>query len=128
MKYLLLAALPVLSLFLCGCGDSAESLAGDMVDVIDDMNDILASVVDRKTAEQAAPKLEALGLKMQEITKKLEEIEKPDLDDMIETTKEIEKEMQEAMSRWMRELQRISQIPDAMELLEDAMEKSGFSK
>jgi division protein CdvB (Snf7/Vps24/ESCRT-III family) len=47
---------------------------------------------------------------------------------MIETTKEIEKEMQEAMSRWMRELQRISQIPDAMELLEDAMEKSGFSK
>jgi hypothetical protein len=60
-----------LGLALCaGCGDSPESLMQDTLSSMKEMSSVLQSVKDEASAKAAAPKLNAIGARMQELGKR----------------------------------------------------------
>jgi len=125
MKYSMTAAVLALSMLLAGCGgDSYESLADDTVDVLKDMTDILASIDSKDAAEKAASKLESLAWKMQEISKRAEALGEPSEKQKTDMDEMMSKKMEGVMGRYMQEMMRVAQIPDAMQYLEKAMEKT----
>jgi ABC-type glycerol-3-phosphate transport system substrate-binding protein len=67
-------------LLLAGCGGGAtshESVAKEHNQLMNDFVGTLESITDKKTAEAARPKLEAIGKKMEELGKKVEALPKP---------------------------------------------------
>jgi hypothetical protein len=123
MKYTFLAAAMLLSLALAGCGDSYDSIADDTMGIMEDMIDILAGIESKEDAEKAVPRMEALAEKMQAIAKRAEELGQPTEQEAEDVSEAMQKKMEDVMGRYMQEMMRVSQIPEAMEYLEGAMEK-----
>jgi hypothetical protein len=60
-----------LGLALCaGCGDSPEALMKDTLSNMKEMSGVLQSVKDETSAKAAAPKLKAIGARMQDLAKR----------------------------------------------------------
>jgi hypothetical protein len=60
-----------LGLALCaGCGDSPDSLMKDTLSNMKEMSGVLQSVKDEASAKAAAPKLKAIGARMQDLAKR----------------------------------------------------------
>jgi hypothetical protein len=108
--------LPVLFL-VAGCGANLDTPEGAMeasIDMLNEMTDILKSVKDKKSAEAAKPKLEALGKRGDEIEKALSK-HKPDE----AVAQKYAPKMMAAMEKFSTEVQRIMQDPEMQQILGD---------
>jgi len=116
-------------LFVCtGCGDSHESLSGEMVDTMNQMTKVLAEVKDKDSAKSAGPKLEALGKEMKDIQKRSEALGKPDEAAQKSLKESFEKPMSEAMDKFMKEMMRIAMNPELADALPKDMGVGGMGQ
>lgn len=126
MKSFSHAAVLLILLLPSGCGDTFESLGNEMVGVFDEMAELLKGVTDTASAEKAVPELERLARRMQEVSRRLEDLKDSSLDGVVEKSEEIQARLNDAMNRLTRELSRVSDIPGAMDLIDGAVKKAGF--
>jgi hypothetical protein len=56
--------------FCAGCGDSPDSVMQDTLSTMKEMSAVLQSVKDEASAKAAAPKLKAVGARMQDLAKR----------------------------------------------------------
>jgi len=121
-------ALPlILAVALVGCGgkiDTPEEGAKAITDVLDDANDILDGVKDKRSAEAAKPKLEALSKRRREIeaqmskaNTKSSQLSKRDM----ELTAEAQKDLMAQVMRLQGNMMRLSNDPEALEIVSKAM-------
>ena len=103
----------------CG-GNDQDRVARDVIDAYSRMADILARVTDAETARAAEKDLADLAGKMKGIYDEIQGLENPSQ----KKAGRYKDEMQEAIARVTREMQRISAIPGAMEALGQVMEKA----
>lgn len=117
---IILILIPIAALFcvfLVGCGNSVaarRSLTRQLMNVSKETADLLATVKDKATAEEAAPKLKTLLERADKLTEQLDEMDSED--GSYGTDEELLKEMGSWIgehTRMMQEEQRISQIPEA---------------
>ena len=111
-----LALLP----FLSSCGkDPHDAFADDMTAVFDEMTGILSTIQDKAGAEKAAPRLEKVAAKMQELMKQGQALDTPDPDKKMDP--ERSKKIQESMRKYTMEMMRVSRIEGVSEVLQKAM-------
>ena len=106
-------------LLLPSCGRNPhEAFADDMITVVGEMTDVLATVTDKETAEKAAPRIEEVAGKMNALAERGQELGDPP-DDL---KKELSEKIQEPMRKFSGEMMRISRIEGAAETVMKALE------
>jgi Spy/CpxP family protein refolding chaperone len=108
--------LPAL-LLVAACGKNLDTPEGAMeasIDLTNEMTDVLKSIKDKKSAEAAKPKLEALGKRGDEIEKALSKQQPDEAVAMKYAPK-----MQAAIEKMSKEIMRIMQDPEMQQILGD---------
>ena len=109
-----LALLPLL--FSCG-KDPHEAFADDMTTAFDDLTEVLSTIKDKETADQAAPRLEKIAGELKDLMEKGQDLEAPDK----KMDPERSKKIQESMRKYAQEMMRVSQIKGASEVIQKAL-------
>jgi hypothetical protein len=109
--------LPVL-LLVAGCGDDLDTPEGAVkaqVGVMNDMADVFKTIKDKKSAEAAKPKLEALAKRAKEIESAMSKMEKePSPADQ----QKMMADMMQATTNLMAAMQGIPQDPEIHQILD----------
>jgi hypothetical protein len=102
-------------------GDSAESLAQDMVKTLKEIKTLLATVKDQKTAEVARPKMLDLGKRLAKLMSREMTLEKdPEQKKRLaELKKKYQKEGKAILEDISREMKRVRELPGALKVLRD---------
>lgn len=108
------------ALLLAACGSRHEQAVAEYIDVLEDMNDVLDGVKDKKSAQAARPKLETLGKRMRALEEKMKQLPEPTEADVKRAEKRAG-EMDKQMERLMANARRIEMNPE----LSDALEPLG---
>lgn len=66
-----------LAAWLTGCGDSHEAVADQTVAALNDLNEVLAGVTDKATADAAKPKIDAAAKQLGELKARAEALGQP---------------------------------------------------
>lgn len=110
---------------LVGCqADTHKSLAKQQLKVMEDFVTILESVKDKRTATNAAPKLERIAKRMKNLKERADKLPQPSseqLQELVKMAPEIQIQMQKVLSAQAQ----IMQNPEAMSVLTKAFEKIG---
>jgi hypothetical protein len=124
IKITLMACLT--ALFLASCGaDSKEKVMDDAFSGMEEMVTILEGVSDKASAEKAKPKLEALATKMKKIDGRLEALglKKEDLQKEMESDEKYKKKMETLMGKMMGTMMKLATNKEVKEILDDSMKK-----
>lgn len=123
IEKLTIAALMLSLMPLSGCGssDPHEQAIVEMIDTMEEMSGILATVTDEASAEAAKPKLEAVSKRMQASKDNMEKIGKPDKAKEEALKEKYEERMKEVMGKMMKESMRVMMNPEFNKVLADAM-------
>src|SRR6516165_5103980 len=104
MRRILWAGLALL--FLCGGSgcmlNKRVLLTKQLIAVLNEFSDVLSLIRDKETAEDAKPKLKALGDRVKEIAEeagKLEQPRKEELEEMVETFEDYKDDIQYTRNR-----------------------------
>lgn len=66
----------LLPMLLTGCGSSPDSVMGEMIAKINELNDVLEKVDDKESAEAHKAEIESIANELNELTEEYEELEK----------------------------------------------------
>ena len=113
--------LSLLPLAGCGSSDPHEQAQEEMMDCVEEMTTVLATVTDTASAETAKPKLEAISKRMEATKKCVDEMEKPDKAREDELRKKYEERGKGIMEKMMKETMRVGRNPELSKALGDAM-------
>ena len=114
--------------FLPACGGGAashESVAKESTQVMNNFVTTLESISDKKSAEAARPKLEAIEKSMEELKKKAEALGKASPEVEAKLTEQGKAQMGEIMRRMMAWSMKMAEHPEAMEPIKDVLDKMG---
>jgi polyhydroxyalkanoate synthesis regulator phasin len=109
------------ALLLAACGSKHEQAVTEYLEVLEDINDILDGIKDKKSAQAARPKLERLATRMRTLQAKMEKLPEPTEADLKRAEKrsgELDKQMQRLMANSMR-IGMNPELSDALEPLGD---------
>ena len=113
-----LLAIAGLGLMLCaGCGDSPDSVMQDYLSCAKEMGTVMQSVKDEASAQAAAPKLKALGARMQDIEKRQK---------ALNLSKEEETALQAKYKPQMEEIAK-GLVPDMMRVMTMGIKDKDFN-
>ena len=116
-------ALAAALLTLAGCGDTHESLMKESLDNMNKVNTVLDGVKDEASAKAAAPKLEALAAKMNDIQQRMNKIGTPTPEQAKALETKYEKEIETVAQKMMANTMRIAFQPALMQHLQPALSK-----
>lgn len=121
------ALLLLFSVTLVGCGgDTHEKLGDDALGVMDRMADILATVEDERTAEQAKDDLKALEDDFRALGERMEALGEPDAETDTRLREKFDPLMEASRDRFEAEVQRIMEIDlGLLMMLAEPMEELG---
>ncbi|MCP4377663.1 MAG: hypothetical protein GY794_15995 [bacterium] len=125
IKKLTIVALMLSLVPLIGCGpsDPHEKAVVDMMDCMEEMADVLATVTDEASAEEAKPKLEAVAERMQTLKKDMDKLGEPDKEKEEALKEKYEERMKEVTKKMMKENMRVMMNPKLNKILADSMKK-----
>jgi hypothetical protein len=107
-----------LVLMLCaGCGDSPDSVMQDALSCAKEMGTVMQSVKDEASAQAAAPKLKAIGARMQDIEKRQK---------ALKLSKEEETALQAKYKPQMEEIAK-GLVPDMMRVMTMGIKDKDFN-
>lgn len=106
----------------CGGGDTAESVAKDMLTNLKEMGAILTSVTDEASAEAAVPKIEALRASMRDCAARAKKVPKIDAAQEAKIDQMMQAGMMEAMQSIGTAQERLASKPELMAIIQPAME------
>jgi len=126
IKKLTMVALLVSLTPLVGCGpsDPHERVTEDLMDGMEEITGVLATVTDKASAEAAKPKLEALGTRMEAIKKEMTEIGEPDKAREEALKEKYEERIKKITAGMVKEAKRVMTNPEFRALLTDALGKA----
>lgn len=106
----------------CSGGDTAESVAKDMVANMKEMGSILTSVTDEASAKAALPKIDAVRAKMRDCATRAKAAPKIDGATEAKINEMMQAGMTEAMGSIVAAQQRLAGQPELMAILQPALE------
>ena len=104
----------------CGGSDPYEAFLIEVVSVRREFNDILASVTDKASAEAAKAKITALGERMAEMMERMKKMDVPDQQHATAIQAQYAQRALTMQLEGQKHLQRIRQIPEARDIINDA--------
>ena len=111
---------------LAGCqADTHKSIVKQQLKILDDLVQILDSVKDKRTATVAAPKLKRIAKRMKNLKERAEKLPPPtpeQLKDMMSLQVEAMSQMSKQKKSMMDFQMRMASNPEAMAVLQEAME------
>lgn len=114
----LCAALLVL---VTGCGDTPESLTGDMLDEMEKMVAVLKTIKDEASAKGAEPKLRAIVDKLKSLQERAKKMKQPEGEQLKALEKKFEERSNKIMGEFMSEIMRVGSIsPEVGKILSEA--------
>lgn len=127
MKPALAAILTLASALVSACGGASthEAVSQDMTKAMKDFVATLETVTDKKSAEAAKPKLEAIAKSIQEIQQRMEALGEPPAEKQKELEEKYGKEMEQVMQRMMAASMKLASNPEAMATLQPVLEQMG---
>jgi hypothetical protein len=90
--------------------DTHESLTEEMLKTMDKANGILVTIKDKKTAEDARPKLREVGKTMQDLKKRADKLGKPPQKVEEQLTKKYKAKIEEAVKKMVTEANRVKDV------------------
>jgi hypothetical protein len=121
----ILALASLLALSACGGASTHEAVSRDMTSTMKDFVATLETVTDKKSAEAAKPKLEAIAKSMQEIQKRMEALGEPTAEQQKELEAKHGKEMEQLMQRMVAASMKLASNPEAMATLQPVLDQMG---
>jgi hypothetical protein len=102
-----------------GCSDSREDLAGESLDVMTQVESVLATVKDADTAKAAKSKLEPLVTKMNDIKARMDKLGTPSEAEMKSMLDKYGTKMEELQKKMVGHMMRIGFDPQIQAELKD---------
>ena len=106
----------------CGSSDPHEKAMEEVIDSMEEMAEILATVTDKASAEVAKPKLEAINKRMEATKKHMDEIGKPDEAKEKAINEKYEERMKELAGKMQKEMMRVITNPEFGKIISEAMQ------
>ncbi len=124
MPRVLAAFLVVFAVLLPGCAeDTPQSLADEMLEIMDDFADVLEGVTDVQSAKDAAPELQKIADRMEDNFARRRALGEPDEDTQAEFDREFVPRFEAVVARLDRENARIEALgPEVLSDLEAGMQ------
>lgn len=103
-----------LFLFICGCGDSPQSVLDDHIEYIEDLNEVLAGIQSEEDAKKAKPELEALAARADELINRAKKLK-----EKAAISNEDGKRLGKAQGEYYKETKRLRAIPGVMTIIQE---------
>ncbi len=125
MRKILLTTMALsLVVVLGGCKRTADETADEMIESMEELTEVVGTIKDKASAEEAKPKIEKLKEKMDELEEEANKLKEEMSDEEKKKFEEKYKEKGlEAVGKLLKEMMRVSLIPGVKEALDGVLDK-----